>query len=66
MDYVLRRDYVSVIVVIVFLCEFQRGLQGISYLICMDVVVQGISAYSPTPALSKPPLKSIGDVVPAI
>lgn len=29
----------------------------------MNVVVQGISAYSPTPALAKPPLKSIGNVV---
>src|SRR5882762_411273 len=62
MDHMLRRDYVSVIVLIVFLGKFQRCLQGISYLICMNVVVQSISAYSPTPALAKPPLKSIGNV----
>ena len=65
MDHMLRRDYVSVIVLIVFLGKFHRCLQGISYLICMNVMVQGISAYSPTPALAKPPLKSIGNVVRA-
>jgi hypothetical protein len=65
MDHMLRRDHVSVIVPIVFLGKFERRLQGIPYLICMDVMVQGISADSPTPALTKPPLKSIGNVVRA-
>ena len=65
MDHMLRRDCVSVIVPIVLLGEFQRCLQGISYLKCMDVMVQGISAYSPTPALPKPPLESIGNIVRA-
>ena len=65
MDYMLRCDNVSVIVLIVFLGKFQSYLRGISYLKCMDVMVQGISAYSPTPALPKPPLKCIGNVVRA-
>jgi len=45
MDHMLRRDYVSVIVLIVFLGKFHRCLQGISYLMCMNVMVQGITTY---------------------
>ena len=39
MDEMLRCDYVSVIVLIVFLGKFHRCLRRISYLKCMDVMV---------------------------
>ena len=48
MNLVLILDDVAVVVVIVFLGEFQSRLKGICDLICVDIMVQGIRAYSPT------------------
>jgi hypothetical protein len=61
MNLVLFLDDVAVVVVIVFLVEFR--LKGICDLICVDIMVQGIRAYSSTTTITEPPLKSIGNVV---
>jgi hypothetical protein len=63
MNLVLILDDVAVVVVIVFLGEFQSRLKAICDLICVDIMVQGIRAYSPTTTITEPPLKSIGNVV---
>jgi hypothetical protein len=63
MNLMLCRDHISVIFLIVLFREFQRRSRGISYLIWVDVVVQSVGSDSPTPARTKPPLKSIGNVV---
>lgn len=62
MNRMLYGDDVPVVVLIVFPGEFQCRLRGVSDVISMHVMVQGIRPYTPTPTLTEPPLKSILNV----